>query len=93
MDFAQVLKEAGPFTAPLCAAMGFAVRWLLTERKELIAALTLSQQRERDMSERRTQELLDSVAAMGESAQVIEAALSNHDRSLQEVLRKCEFSK
>ncbi len=93
MDFALILKEAGPFTAPLCAAVGLALRWLLADRKELIAALSLSQQRERDLSEKRTQELRDSAVALGESAQVIEAALSQHDRRLQEVLRRCEFSK
>lgn len=86
--WSQILKEAGPYTAPMCAAMGLAIKWLLSERKELLAALGRSQQREREMSEKRTQELLESATAMGESALVVERSLEKHDRLLEQVLAK-----
>lgn len=88
MDWSQVLKEAGPFTAPLCAAMGFVIRWLLQDRKQLIAALERSQERERRMSEQRTAELMESSAALGESARLIETSLERHDRILEKALSK-----
>lgn len=93
MDFSAILKEAGPYTAPLCGAMVFAVRWLLTEREELLEALQKSQQREREMGERRTQELLESAAAMAEVAKMSEKTLSGHSSLLTEAIRKWESSK
>lgn len=92
MDWSQILKEAGPYTAPLCAAMGIAIKWLLSERTELLAALRRSQQREREMSEKRTQELLESASALGESALVVEKALEKHDRLLEKALERWEPS-
>ena len=92
MDWSQVLKEAGPFTAPLCAAMGIAIRWLLLDRKQLIDALEKSQARERQMSEQRTLELRESSAALGESARLVETALERHDRVLEKALSKWEKS-
>lgn len=92
MDWSQILKEAGPYTAPLCAAMGLAIKWLLSERKELIASLSRSQEREREMGEKRTKELLESATALGESALVVEKALEKHDRMLERVVEKWEPS-
>lgn len=89
----MVLKEAGPYTAPLCFAMMFAMRWLTGERKELITALRESQQREREIGEKRTAELLQSATAMGESARVIEKALNEHDRLLEKAIERWDSSK
>ena len=89
MTFVQILKEAGPYTAPLCAAMGLAVRWFIAREKVLIEDLKTSQERERAMSEKRTQELLESTAAMGESALVMAKSLSEHDANIQEALKRC----
>lgn len=93
MDFSQILKEAGPYTAPLCGGMMFAIRWLLAERKELQRELSASQQRERDINEKRTIELLESAAAMGESAKVVEKALGDHDRTINKALEKWQSVK
>ncbi len=92
MTFAQILKEAGPYTAPLCAAMFFALRWFAADRKEAIEDLKASQSREREMGEKRTQELLESTTAMGESALVTTKALGEHDNNIQEVLKECRSS-
>jgi hypothetical protein len=92
MDWSHVLKEAGPFTAPLCAAMGIAIRWLLSDRKQLIEALGRSQERERQMSEQRTLELRESSAALGESARLVETALERHDRVLEKAMDKWKAS-
>lgn len=82
MDYQAILKEAGPFTAPLCAAMGYAIRWLLKDRARLLQVLSASSSRERATSAIHTTEAIESARLMAESNQ----SLRDHDRVLERLI-------
>lgn len=82
MDIQALLKEAGPYTAPLCGAMVWIMQWGLSDRARLLKALSDSTRRERELAEKRTSESIESARLMSESNQ----ALHDHDRVLERLI-------
>lgn len=70
MDFLKYIQHAGPFTAPLCIAMGIAVKWLLSDRKMWIERCTAAEQDATKLREKRTNDLVKQAE---EYAQIREA--------------------
>jgi len=58
MDIATILKEAGPYSAPLCLAMGVALRWLAGDRARILAQLEIAVADANQLRERRADDLL-----------------------------------
>ena len=70
MDGTALIKEAGPYTAPLCAAMAYALRWMAArwaaaelEKKEL----------QKKLDELRDSRAIDLVQTAKEHAEIGEA--------------------
>lgn len=51
-----MLKEAGPFTTPLCIAMVFALRWLIQDRARVLDELRAAQEDQRAIRDKRTED-------------------------------------
>ena len=90
MDFQLMLKEAGPYTAPLCGAMGWAIRWLLKDRIRLLKALSDSSERERQCAATRTVESLESAHLLSESNKTQQENLTQHDRVLEQLIQRID---
>lgn len=90
MDWIAAVKEMGPFTTPLCLAMGYAIKWLLADRKEMKnerdAALKDAQQ----LRDQRTTDQVAATQAMGEASRVVTDALREHDERIDKVLIQLE---
>ncbi len=86
MSWPEIIKEMGPYTAPLCVVMGIAIKWLLTQiadmKKERDAALDDAKQ----LRDQRTTDQVAATQAMGESARVVTEALRDHDDRIDKVL-------
>jgi len=55
-SFFAMLKEFGPFTAPLCIAMGWAIRWLITDRQRMQDELKAAHEDSRNTRDKRTED-------------------------------------
>lgn len=88
--FLKILEGAGPFTAPLCVAMGFAIRWLLKRLAAAEKRINGMVERDRQVADRRALELLETAQLMGESGRVVEDALRNHDHRLDSLMRQLQ---
>lgn len=56
MDFFGTLKEFGPFTAPLCFAMAWAIRWLVQDRARLMEKLEAAYEDAKQIRDKRTED-------------------------------------
>jgi sensor histidine kinase regulating citrate/malate metabolism len=90
MDLPAVLKEAGPYTAPLCTAMAIVIKWLLADRLLMLNALTESVQRERAIAEKRTEEALESARLLADSDRTQRDVLANHNKSIEKLVERIE---
>lgn len=90
MALESILKEAGPYTAPLCTAMFAAIKWLLGDRARLLKILSEYSNRERSASEQRVTESMESLRIMSESDKTLRESLAQHDRSLDKFLERLE---
>lgn len=90
MNIQTLLKEAGPYTAPLCVAMAWAIQWLLVDRKRLLGALSDSLKRERAGAENRTMEALESTRLLAESNLTQRETLHEHDRLLDKLIDRID---
>lgn len=70
MDINALIKEAGPYTAPLCLAMGAAIGWLL---KELATARRETREAREDATQLREKRATDLERAAREYAEAGEA--------------------
>lgn len=66
---------------------GMAIRWLLNERKELLAAISRANERERNVGEQRMNELLEHARLMAESSEIVRTALGEHTRAIEALER------
>lgn len=57
MDFLAYIKEAGPFTAPLCIAIVLGMRWLLKDRERLLSLLAEANSDRMQLREKRAEDL------------------------------------
>lgn len=66
---------------------GSIVKWLLSERKELIASLIACQDRERQLRDKRADELLAQAKVLADSSEVVRDALADVTRSMEALER------
>lgn len=85
MNWDEVIKGAGPYTAPLCIAMGVAIKWLLAERQTLVLSVKEALERERQLRDKRTDDLLNSAKLLATSGELVKDALGDHDRTLEKL--------
>jgi hypothetical protein len=74
VNFGDYIKEAGPFTAPLCLGMLAVIKWLLDDRTRLLTALLTADDDRRSLREKRADDLLlaaNEYKAQGESMRVV----------------------
>lgn len=57
-DWLAYVKEAGPFTAPLCLAMSIVIRWLLKQLTLRDVALVEANKDRMELREKRTEDML-----------------------------------
>ena len=57
MDYLEYIKEAGPFTTPLCIGAYFVVKWLLKDRERLLKLLAEAEADRRELREKRADDL------------------------------------
>lgn len=55
-DFFEALKSFGPFTAPLCLAMGWAIKWLISDRARLQEQLNAAHEDAKTIRDKRTED-------------------------------------
>ena len=56
MDFFAALKEFGPYTTPLCFAMGWAIRWLVQDRTRMLDELKAAHEDSRKIRDQRAED-------------------------------------
>ena len=88
MDAGDILRDAGPYTAPLCAAMAVAIKWLVADRNRLLKALSAALERERALSDKRAEEGMESLRIMAESDKTLRETLSEHDKYLDRLIER-----
>lgn len=89
-DLYGALKEAGPYTAPLCTAMAAVIKWLVSDRARILQALSESNKRERELSEKRYQEGMESLRIMSESDKTIRESLAANDKQLDRLVERVD---
>jgi hypothetical protein len=85
-EFLSVLQGAGPFTAPLCAAMGFAIRYLLTALDKMELRALKAENDAMSLRDLRAKELSMSTEAMGEMGEATRERLRAHDERIDRLL-------
>lgn len=85
-DFFATVKEFGPFTAPLCLAMGWAIKWLVKDRARLLDELKAAHEDSRQIRDKRTEDQRAAAAELREYGDAIAHKLAEWtkraDRSL-----------
>lgn len=71
MDFFATLKDFGPFTAPLCFAMGVAIQWLIKDRSRLLDELKAAHEDSRTIRDKRTEDQRTAAAEFREFGDVV----------------------
>jgi len=85
-DFLGYLQAAGPFTAPLCAAMVFAMKYLVTALGKMEARAVAAETDAKELRDKRTTELVASTSAMAEFGEAVRDQLRAHDEHIEKVL-------
>ena len=84
--FLAMLKDFGPFTAPLCVAMVWALQWLVKDRARLLDELKLAHEDSRTVRDKRTEDQRVAAAEFREYGDAIAHRLEEWskraDRSL-----------
>lgn len=70
-SFFVLLKDFGPFTAPLCAAMAWALKWLVTDRARLLDELKAAHEDSRLIRDKRTEDQRAAAAEFREYGDAI----------------------
>lgn len=83
MDFLGYVEKAGPFTAPLCLACLWAMRWLT-------ARLEAAETRERAAVAANASLQVESMRAYGDAARLIEQALGETDGKIDAISQKLD---
>ena len=88
LGYEEIIARAGPAAGTL-ALMGMIVRWLLTDRRELLRLLDESRAEASKLREARVSELREASTMLAESSEVVRDALQGVEsrvRDLQVVL-------
>lgn len=75
MGVGEILKEAGPYSAPLCLAMGAALKWLAADRARVIGKLEAAIDDANKLRERRADDLLRHSTELREWAEAQVASI------------------
>lgn len=86
MDFGAYIKEAGPFTAPLCLGMMLVIRWLLLDRARLLATLVAADADRMALRERRATDLADAAEEYRVQSEHMRSVMSEWTARAQAVL-------
>jgi hypothetical protein len=94
VNWVEYLKEAGPFTAPLCLVGGYVgakvIRYLLGVIAELKTELREERIVNVELRERSTQVQVDATRAMGEFGEQMRDAISDYESELKKLGEKIE---
>lgn len=85
-SFFALLKEFGPFTAPLCAAMVWAVQWLVKDRARLLDELKLAHEDSRTIRDKRTEDQRAAAAEFREYGDAIAYRLAEWSKRADRTL-------
>lgn len=83
MDISPEAIESLGTLGVIVLGSGAAIRWLLAERKDLLARLATQSDRERELREKRTQELLEMSKLLSETRTVVAEKLTENTRVLE----------
>lgn len=86
MDWLAYIKEAGPFTAPLCVGMVVVIRWLLTDRKRLLDLLEEAEAERRSLRDKRAGELERAAIEYREHGEAMREVMREWSGKAQSVL-------
>lgn len=90
MQWIELLREMGPFTTPLCIAMGLAMRWLLKQLALIQSQRDAALEDVRKLLEQRTTDQVAATQAMGEASRVVTDALREHDDRIDRLLHSLQ---
>lgn len=65
-DFLKMLEASGPFSAPLCLAMAYALRWVLKQNADLKLELKTAQGDATKLRDQRAKDLESMAREVGE---------------------------
>jgi hypothetical protein len=70
-SFVAMLKDFGPFSTPLCIAMGWALQWLVKDRARLVEELKIAHDDSKAIRDKRTEDQRAAAAELREFADAI----------------------
>jgi hypothetical protein len=85
-EFIAVLQAAGPFTAPLCIAMAFAMRYLVTALDKMEARAVTGETDAKGLRDKRTEELVAATRAMGAFGEEMRHSIEAHNDRIDAAL-------
>ena len=86
MPWEEIAKQ-GPVIATLVLLGGAIVKYLIAEKKNLIARLDTLQKTTDDLRDARAADQIAGMQAMSESAHLMRESITQHDRTIKAVLK------
>jgi len=93
VDFLDYVQQAGPFTAPLCVAMIFAIRWLLKDRERLLGLLTEANNDRMSLREKRAEDLERAANEYRNHGEAMSSSLRDWQTTADAVLQRVPGAK
>jgi len=87
VSWIEYLEASGPFTTPLCVAMGFALRWLLKDRGELLVDLKAAHADATSLREKRAEDLENAAREYMQHGEALRNVVREWTLTAREVLR------